>query len=89
MTALLPSAPPEFYNFISDDFDKWAEEPDKLALYWVSEKRDRERKITFAEMRDSSKRLAGALQNLSGVKLACRDPLSGLCSTVASTLLPR
>ncbi len=53
---------PEFYNFASDAIDRWAADPSKLALYWIDAKGERERRITFAGVRDKSRQIAGALR---------------------------
>jgi acetyl-CoA synthetase/medium-chain acyl-CoA synthetase len=55
---------PEHYNFASECIDRWAEDPRRLALHWVDASGRRERKLTFAELRDASRRVAGALQAL-------------------------
>jgi acetyl-CoA synthetase/medium-chain acyl-CoA synthetase len=55
---------PDFYNFATDCIDRWAQDPGRLALHWVDERGERERKLTFAELRDASRRVAGALQAL-------------------------
>ena len=51
---------PETFNFASDVVDAWARDPAKLALLWCNEAGD-ERRYTFAQMRELSCRLAGAL----------------------------
>ena len=58
---------PEFYNFATDVIDRWAEDPEKLALVWVDAEARHERRITFAEVRDRSRQIAAALQS-SGLK---------------------
>lgn len=62
-----PLAVPDHYNFASDVIDRWAEDPDKLALLWVDAQAKNEQRLTFTEIRDKSTRLAGALQN-AGMK---------------------
>lgn len=59
---------PEFFNFATDVFDRWADEkPDNLALWWVSEDRSQELRYTFDELRDLSRRAAKAFQK-SGIR---------------------
>jgi len=55
---------PEHYNFAADCIDRWAEDPARLALHWVDAAGRRERNLSFAELRDASRRVAGALQRL-------------------------
>lgn len=57
---------PEYFNFARDTFDKWAEQKDKLAMWWVGDN-DEERKITFAEFKDKSCQLANVLKD-QGIK---------------------
>ncbi|MBI3736926.1 AMP-binding protein [Candidatus Sumerlaeota bacterium] len=58
-----PIEVPEFYNFAADVIDRWAEDPAKLAMLWVDARGENERRMTFAELRDKSRALAGALQH--------------------------
>ncbi|OFV98251.1 MAG: acyl-CoA synthetase [Acidobacteria bacterium RIFCSPLOWO2_12_FULL_54_10] len=51
---------PEFYNFGLDTVDRWAEDPAKLALYWIGDN-GTEKQITFAEIKELSDRFAKAL----------------------------
>ena len=53
---------PERYNWAYDVFDRWAEDPDKLALFWVGA--SGERKVTFRELSERSQRVANALIGL-------------------------
>jgi len=57
---------PEYYNFARDVFDVWAEDPRKLALWWVDD-HGNEKKITFRQLKERSSRLANVLQ-AHGVK---------------------
>jgi acetyl-CoA synthetase/medium-chain acyl-CoA synthetase len=59
-----PIQVPEHYNFATDCIDRWAEDPRRLALHWVSADGKSEKKLGFAELRDASRRVAGALQGL-------------------------
>src|SRR5262245_11120942 len=76
---------PEHYNFATDCIDRWAEDPNRLALHWVDAAGQRELKLTFAELRDASRRVAGALQGLGlgrgdRVKIVLgRDPIWWIC----------
>jgi acyl-coenzyme A synthetase/AMP-(fatty) acid ligase len=54
---------PDTFNFGTDVVDKWAAEPDKLALVWTDETGHSER-YTFADMRRESDRFASVLQGL-------------------------
>lgn len=59
---------PEFFNFTTDVFDRWAAlQPDIPALWWVNEQETETRRFTFAEMRDLSLRAARAFQE-SGIR---------------------
>jgi len=53
---------PEFFNFAADVVDAWADDEKKLALHWVDAQCREERKVTFAELRDASRAIAGAFQ---------------------------
>ncbi len=53
---------PERYNWTYDVFDRWAEDPDKLALFWVGASGERE--VTFRELSERSQRVANALIGL-------------------------
>mgnify|MGYP001613254556 CR=1 FL=1 len=57
---------PETFNFAADVVDEWARDSSKLALIWCDEA-GAEHRFTFADMRERSCRLAGALA-ASGVK---------------------
>jgi acetyl-CoA synthetase/medium-chain acyl-CoA synthetase len=54
---------PETFNFGFDVVDKWAADPNKLAMLWVGEDGSRAR-YTFADMRRESNRFAQVLQGL-------------------------
>lgn len=54
---------PETFNFGTDVVDKWAEDPENLAMLWVDEA-DRNERYTFADMRRESNRFANILQGL-------------------------
>ncbi len=59
---------PEYFNFASDIFDRWARErPNATALWWVNGERTNERRFSFEELRDLSCRAARAFE-LSGVR---------------------
>lgn len=54
---------PETFNFGTDVIDKWAEDPEKLAMVWVGED-GRNASYTFADFRRESSRFAHILQDL-------------------------
>ena len=55
---------PQHFNFAYDVVDAWAaEQPDKLALLWVSEN-GTERRLTFRELKEESDRAASYLRSL-------------------------
>ncbi|OQY01028.1 MAG: acyl-CoA synthetase [Desulfobacteraceae bacterium 4572_130] len=60
----------EYFNFASDVIDKWAKDPEKLAMLWVDDDGNKQEK-TFLDFSISSKKLANVL-TASGVK---RDDL--------------
>ncbi len=68
---------PEYFNFAGDVIDKWAENPDKLAMWWLDDA-GTEIKRTFLEFSKASKRLANFLAS-RGVKKG----------DVAMVILPR
>ncbi len=51
---------PEYYNFAGAVIDKWAEDPEKLAMLWVDDDGNEMRK-TFRDLSLASKRLANVL----------------------------
>lgn len=57
---------PEYFNFAGDVIDKWAGDPDKLAMLWVDDAGTEIRK-TFADLSKRSKQLASFLAE-RGVK---------------------
>lgn len=57
---------PEKFNFARDVIDKWAEDPQKLAMKWVNDD-GLEKDVTFADFKTSSNKLANVLTGL-GVK---------------------
>ncbi len=57
---------PEYYNFARDVLDKWAEDPNKLAIWWVDDEGN-EVKKTFAELCKRSRQLCNVLTQ-QGVK---------------------
>lgn len=57
---------PEYYNFTRDVLDKWAEDPNKLALWWVDDE-ENEVKKTFAELCQRSRQLCNIL-SAQGIK---------------------
>lgn len=52
---------PEYFNWARDTFDKWAEDPDKLGLLWVDD-HGNEKRFTFKQLSDASKKLANILK---------------------------
>ena len=54
---------PERYNWAYEVFDKWAEDPDKLAMLWVSPD-GKPRNITYRELSERSRKAANALTAL-------------------------
>jgi len=54
---------PDHFNFARDTFDRHAADPTKLAMWWVDDDGN-ERKLTFADFRDRSRRLASALTTM-------------------------
>lgn len=54
---------PERYNWAYEVFDKWAEDPDKRAMLWVSSEGE-SRDVTYREFADRSKRVANALSGI-------------------------
>jgi len=57
---------PEYFNFARDVFDKWAEDEDKLAMWWVDSEGE-EQKITFSQFQSRSTKLANVLK-AQGIK---------------------
>ena len=57
---------PEYFNFAIDIIDKWASDPNKLAMLWVGPN-DEERRFTFAYFAERSSRAANAFTKL-GIK---------------------
>lgn len=57
---------PEYFNFAGDVIDKWAEDPDKLAMLWVDDEGTEIRK-TFLDLSKASKKLANLLTS-QGIK---------------------
>ncbi|MDO7787423.1 AMP-binding protein [Desulforamulus aquiferis] len=51
---------PQYFNFATDVVDKWAQNPDKLAMLWVDEQ-DNEVRRTFKDFQDRSNKLANLL----------------------------
>src|SRR5579884_268616 len=54
---------PEYFNFVSDVIEKWARDPEHLAMLWVGQD-GTERRITFAEFAERSARAANAFAQL-------------------------
>lgn len=54
---------PERFNWAYEVFDKWGEDPDKLAMLWVSPDGE-PREVTYRELGERSKRAANALSAL-------------------------
>lgn len=61
---------PEYFNFARDVFDRWAVDPDKLALWWVDDAGNEEKR-TFRELRESSERLCNVFRGLGIGKGDC------------------
>jgi len=57
---------PEYFNFAGDVIDKWAKDPEKLAMLWVNDNGD-QKKRTFLDFSKASKKLANVLSGY-GVK---------------------
>ncbi|MBC2712192.1 MAG: AMP-binding protein [Desulfosarcina sp.] len=57
---------PEFFNFAGDVIDRWAEDPDKLAMLWADDE-GTEIKKTFADISRASRQFANVLA-AAGVK---------------------
>jgi acyl-coenzyme A synthetase/AMP-(fatty) acid ligase len=57
---------PEYFNFAGDVIDKWAADPQKLAMLWVDDA-GREVRKTFRDVSEGSQRLANVLAS-QGVK---------------------
>ncbi len=57
---------PEYFNFARDVIDKWAQDPNKLAMLWVDDEGNEVRK-TFLDFSRASKRAANILRE-QGVK---------------------
>src|SRR5579875_415239 len=55
---------PEYFNFAIDVIDKWASDPDKLAMLWIGQKGEVERNVTFAQFAERSSRAANAFVTL-------------------------
>ncbi|MEJ2640221.1 MAG: AMP-binding protein [Desulfosarcinaceae bacterium] len=53
---------PEYFNFAGEVIDKWAEDPQKLAMLWVDDAGNEIRK-TFRELSIASKQLANVLRS--------------------------
>jgi acetyl-CoA synthetase/medium-chain acyl-CoA synthetase len=54
---------PEYFNFAADVIDRYAQNPDKEAMLWISQ-RGEERRLTFAHFSDTSNRAANAFSTL-------------------------
>ena len=52
---------PEYFNWARDEFDRWVEEPDKLAL-WVIDDFGSETKLTFKQLSKLSNKLANVFR---------------------------
>jgi len=57
---------PEIFNFPKDVFDKWAEDKEKVAMIWVDDEVT-EKKITYYEFAQRSKKIANVLKS-RGIK---------------------
>ena len=68
---------PEHFNFSRDVVDRWAEDPQRQALWWIDD-HGNERQWTFAELARDSGRVADGLTRL------------GICrGDVVLVILPR
>jgi len=54
---------PERFNWAYDVFDRWGQDPQKLAMLWVGAD-GRQREVTFRELGERSRRAANALAGL-------------------------
>ena len=54
---------PDRYNWTYEVFDKWANDPQKIAMYWVNDE-NHLRTVTFSDFSDRSKRVANLLVGL-------------------------
>ena len=54
---------PERYNWAYDVFDRWGQDPQKLAMLWVGAD-GRSRRVTYRELGERSRRVANALAGL-------------------------
>ncbi|BDG59656.1 AMP-binding protein [Caldinitratiruptor microaerophilus] len=57
---------PERFNWARDVVERWAQDPHKLAMWWIDD-HGNEKKLTFRHFVDRSARLGGALQK-AGVR---------------------
>ncbi len=57
---------PEYFNFATEVIDKWASDPNKMAMLWIGEHGE-ERHITFAQFAERSSRAANAFAK-TGIK---------------------
>ncbi|MFZ5596087.1 MAG: AMP-binding protein [Bacillota bacterium] len=57
---------PEYYNFAGDVLDKWAEDPEKPAMWWIDDNGNEE-KLTFLELCNRSRTVCNMLSE-QGVK---------------------
>lgn len=54
---------PEYFNFSRDVIDRWAEDPQRRALWWIDD-HGNERQWTFAELARESRKVADGLSRL-------------------------
>lgn len=54
---------PEYFNFATDVVDRYAQDPERTALWWMDDA-GREEKYTYAAMRDLSNRFANGMAGL-------------------------
>jgi acyl-coenzyme A synthetase/AMP-(fatty) acid ligase len=57
---------PEYFNFAGDIIDKWAKDPNKLAMHWVNDE-GQEAKRTFLDFSRNSKKLCNVFSQ-NGIK---------------------
>ncbi len=55
---------PEYFNFASDVIDKWAAQPEKLAMLWVGQGGEGEERLSYAYFAERSRRAANAFASL-------------------------
>jgi acetyl-CoA synthetase/medium-chain acyl-CoA synthetase len=59
---------PEKFNWAFDVFDRWGDDPDKVATVWLAPDGQACREVTFREFSERSRRVANALTGLGAEK---------------------